>query len=221
MPLLWFHLAAAPRDLDWRFMETWRDEGSTESSLMVVERKETGCVAKGTTQPARTSGAEPEVDRVGGREVDGCRPMVNPSRPRFADPTSAEPARMPRSPVLIPLVIPLLIPFTIAVAVKMLCICTMQAISIQEPSLLDSDLGLRGYKEYHPDTDTDIPIDSFNEPIFGFTSTLIISGMRDVQQRQRNLPFTTRQTIQECSRDTRALRGTEGGSGGAGQSPSV
>ncbi|KAJ7645061.1 hypothetical protein DFH06DRAFT_1301098 [Mycena polygramma] len=42
------------------------------------------------------NGMEAEADRVGGRQVDGRRPMVNPSRPRFADPTSADPAEADR-----------------------------------------------------------------------------------------------------------------------------
>ncbi|KAJ7603468.1 hypothetical protein DFH06DRAFT_1151855 [Mycena polygramma] len=52
----------------------------------------------------------------------------------------------------------------------------MQAISIQEPSLLDSNTGVRGYKEYDPNMDADIPINGFNEPIFskvGFKLTSI------------------------------------------------
>ncbi|KAJ7605463.1 hypothetical protein DFH06DRAFT_1150558 [Mycena polygramma] len=42
------------------------------------------------------NGMGAEADRVGGRQVDGRRPMVNPSRPRFADPTSADPAEADR-----------------------------------------------------------------------------------------------------------------------------
>ncbi|KAJ7658755.1 hypothetical protein DFH06DRAFT_1131045 [Mycena polygramma] len=72
--------------------ETWRDDRSNGSNLPDVEREERGC------QQGRPewNGMEAEADRVGGRQVDGRRPMVNPSRPRFADPTSADPAEADR-----------------------------------------------------------------------------------------------------------------------------
>ncbi|KAJ7657384.1 hypothetical protein DFH06DRAFT_1131874 [Mycena polygramma] len=72
--------------------ETWRDERSNGSSLLDVEREERGC-QRGRPE---WNGMEAEADIVGGRQVDGCRPMVNPSRPRFADPTSADPAEADR-----------------------------------------------------------------------------------------------------------------------------
>ncbi|KAJ7616145.1 hypothetical protein DFH06DRAFT_1145652 [Mycena polygramma] len=116
---------AAPDESDTYRLAAWRDERDSWWSLRDVERVERGWGARGKRRrddgrrkaealqkhrvakgPPRAAcvqrgrpewnGMEAEAGRPGGPQVDGGRPMVNPGRPRFADPRSADPAEADR-----------------------------------------------------------------------------------------------------------------------------